>query len=149
MMAPPPPASLALPQGWTRQDFGFLGTTETAEWLDWKHQSAKWVPRVFVWRIKAETGYMSRSSLHDAVHAVLSSLHDEGAKLYASKAQRVCGGERPGWFLSYVKTEDDPPLHLEETIFLDGDTIYRATYIRAAGEPEDAKTREALNTLCA
>lgn len=149
MMAPPPPATLALPQGWTRQDFGFLGTTETAEWLDWKNQSAKWVPRVFVWRIKAEAGYMSRSSLHDAVHGVLSSLHEEGAKLYASKAQRVCDGQRPGWFLSYVKTADDPPLHLEETIFLDGGTIYRATYIRAAGQPEDAKTRAALNTLCA
>lgn len=148
MLAPPPPATLAVPRGWTRQDFGFLGTTETAEWLNWKNQSARWVPRIFVWRIKAEEGYMSRSSLQSAVKEMVSSLHDEGAKLYASKAQRVCGGQRPGWFLSYVKPEDDPPLHLEETIFMDGETIYRATYIRAADQKEDPQTREALNSLC-
>lgn len=148
MLAPPPPATLALPQGWTRQDFGFLGTTETAEWLNWKKQTARWVPRIFVWRIKAEEGYMTRSTLKDAVNEMLSSLHDEGAKVYESRAQRVCGGQRDGWFLSYVKPEDDPPLHLEETIFMDGQTIYRATYIRAADQEEDRQSREALYTLC-
>lgn len=148
MLAPPPPATLALPQGWTREDFGFLGTTKAAEWLDWKNQSAKWVPRVFVWRIDADPAYMSRPSLHDAVAQVLSTLHDERARMYISRAQAVCNGQRPGWFLSYVKTEDDPPLHLEETMFMDGTTIYRATYIRAAGQREDQQTRAALNTLC-
>lgn len=148
MLAPPPPASLSLPQGWTRQDFGFLGTTNTAEWLDWKNQSAKWVPRVFVWRIAAEEGYMSRPSLHDAVAKVLSTLHDEHAKMYANRSQPVCNGRRSGWFISYVKTEDDPPLHLEETFFMDGTTIYRATYIRSADQREDPKARAALNSLC-
>jgi hypothetical protein len=148
MLAPPPPATLALPKGWSRQDFGFLGTTKAAEWIDWKNQSAKWVPRVFVWRIDADPAYMSRPSLRDAIAQVLSTLHDERAKMYASRAQAVCNGQRPGWFLSYVKTEDDPPLHMEETIFMDGSTIYRATYVREAGQQEDAKTRAALNTLC-
>ena len=148
MLAPPPPATLALPQGWSRQDFAFLGTTNAAEWLDWKNQSKKWVPRVFVWRVPAEEGYMSRPSLHDTIAQVLSTLHDERAKIYASRSQAVCDGHREGWFLSYVKTEDDPPLHLEETIFMDGTTIYRATYVRAAEQQEDPKARAALNTLC-
>jgi hypothetical protein len=148
-MAPPLPATLALPHGWSRQDFGFLETTQTAEWIDWNNQSAKWVPRVFLWRYKAGDGYMrSTSSLSDIIADIVSTLRTERAKLYVSKAQRVCGGERAGWFLSYVKTSDDPPLRFDETLFVAGDTIFRAIYIRAAGQPEDAKTRQALNTLC-
>jgi hypothetical protein len=148
-MAPPPPATLALPRGWARQDFGFLGTTQTAEWLDWKNQSTKWVPRLFLWRFKAEEGYMrSKTSLQDTIRKITAQLHDDGAQLYVSKAQTVCGGQQPGWFLSYVKTVDDPPLHFEETLFTDGENVYRAIYIRAAGQQEDPKTREALNTLC-
>lgn len=91
---------------------------------------------------------MSRPSLQGAIREILSSLRDGGAKVYASKAQPVCGGQRRGWLLSYVKPGDDPPLHFDETLFMIGETIYRATYIRAADQREDSKTREALNTLC-
>lgn len=148
LMAPPQPATLALPDGWSRQDFGYLETTDAAEWLNWKKQSAKWVPRVFLWRYKAEEGYMSRPSLHNTIQEILSSLHDEHAKVYVSRAQAVCDGQRSGWFLSYVKSSDDPPLQFDETLFVADGMIYRATYIRAEGQDEDANTRAALNTLC-
>ncbi|MGZ3519043.1 MAG: hypothetical protein ACXVAM_18030 [Vulcanimicrobiaceae bacterium] len=148
LLAPPQPASLSLPPGWARQDFGYLAATDTTTWLDWTKRSANWVPRVFLWQRKAEGRYMRQPSLQDAVEDILASLRAEDAKLYASRAQRVCGGQRPGWFLSYVKPSDDPPLHFDETLFMAGETIYRSTYIRAVDQPEDTKTREALNTLC-
>ena len=148
-LAPPPPAYIALPSGWNRQGFAFLGTTETAEWLNWsktKH-SEKWVPRVFLWRMKMESGYMQGLSLHDAVQHILATLHQD-AKITVSKAQRVCDGEREGWFLSYVKPDDDPPLHFDETVLLADGKVYRAMYIRSVNQPEDADTRDALKSLC-
>jgi len=148
-IAPPPPAYIALPAGWNRQGFAFLGTTETAEWLNWgktKH-SEKWVPRVFLWRMKMESGYMQGLSLHDAVEHILETLHED-AKITVSKAQRVCDGERDGWFLSYVKPDDDPPLHFDETVLLADGKVYRAMYIRSVNQPEDADTRDALKSLC-
>lgn len=147
-MAPPQPATLALPHGWSKQDFGFLDTVDTAEWLDWKHQSAKWVPRVFLWKWKVKTGYMSRPSLQDTIKQIISSLHDEGAKLYASNAEQVCNGDRAGWYLSYTKTSDTPPIRFDETLYMSGETVYRAMYLRAADQPEDTATRKALDTLC-
>jgi hypothetical protein len=147
-LAPPQPASLALPPNWAKQDFGFLAATDTTTWLDWKKQSGAWVSRVFLWQRKVEEHYMRRSSLRDAVEEILSSLRAEDATVYASKAQRVCGGRRAGWFLSYAKPKDDPPLHFDETLLMAGGTIYRATYIRAVDQAEDTKTRDALNTLC-
>lgn len=91
---------------------------------------------------------MSRPSLHDGVQKILATLHGENAKIYASKAQQVCNGQRAGWFLSYMKPGDEPPLHFDEALYMAGDTIYRAIYIRAVGQPEDAKTRNSLTTLC-
>lgn len=148
-IAPAPPAYIALPSGWSRQGFAFLGTTETAEWLDWsktKH-SEKWVPRVFLWRMKMESGYMQHLSLHDAVEHILATLRQD-AKITVSRAQRVCDGERDGWFLSYVKPDDDPPLHFDETVLLADGKVYRAMYIRAVSQPEDPDTRDALNSVC-
>lgn len=148
-LAPAPPAYISLPSGWSRQEFAFLGTTETAEWLNWgktKH-SDKWVPRVFLWRMKMESGYMQRLSLHDAVEHILGTLRQD-AKIHVSKAQRLCDGERDGWFLSYVKPDDDPPLHFDETVLLAQGKVYRAMYIRSVDQPEDPDTREALNSLC-
>jgi hypothetical protein len=147
-LSPPQPAALALPPGWSRQDFGNKAATDTTLWLDWTKQAGDFVPRVFLWQTAAAAPYMRRPSLRDAVQDVLSALHAEDATVFASRAQRVCGGARPGWFLSYVKSGEDPPLHFDETLFMSGQTIYRATYIRPANQPEDAKTREALNTLC-
>jgi hypothetical protein len=147
-LSPPQPASLSLPPGWEKQDYGNKAATDTTLWLDWTKQSGPLVPRVFLWQRKAVAGYMRRPSLQDAVQDVLASLRSANAKVYASKAQRVCSGKRQGWFFSYVKPWDDPPAHFDETLFMAGDTIYRATYIRADDQPEDTKTREGLNTLC-
>jgi hypothetical protein len=150
MLAPPPPAALALPQGWSRQDLAFLGTTKTAEWLNWSksRHSDKWVPRVFVWQMPVKPGYMHAPSLSDAVQQILDTLHED-ATISASRPQRVCSGERDGWFLSYVKADDDPPLHYDETLLMQGQSIYRAIYIRAVDQPEDTTTRAALSSLCA
>ena len=147
-LSPPQPAALSLPPSWAKQDFGNKAATDTTLWLDWTKQSGTFVPRVFLWQTKAVGGYMRGASLQDAVQDVLASLRAADAKVHTSKAQRVCSGKRPGWFFSYVKAWDDPPLHFDETLFMAGDTIYRATYIRPADQPEDTKAREALNTLC-
>ncbi|HKU68547.1 MAG TPA: hypothetical protein VJP85_12290 [Candidatus Baltobacteraceae bacterium] len=149
MLGPPPPASIALPASWSRQDLAFLGTTNTAEWLDWSHskKNDRWVPRIFLWQMQAKTGYMHQPTLDDGVKQILDTLHQD-AKMQASRSQRVCDGRRNGWFLSYVKPDDDPPLHFDETIFMVGQKIYRAIYIREVDQPEDLKTRDALNTLC-
>ena len=148
-LGPPQPAALSLPHGWARQDFGNVAQTDTTIWLDWGKQSAKFVPRVFLWQKKFDVEYMHRPSLQDAVDEVLTSLHADNAEIAISKAQRVCDGQRDGWFLSYVKPDDDPPMHIDETIFMTGETVFRATYIRPVDQPEDTQTRDALNTLCA
>lgn len=147
-LAPPQPAALSLPAGWVRQDFGNKAATDTALWLDWTKQTADFVPRVFLWQMQAAPQYMRRPSLDDAVRDVLATLRAQHARVYASKPQRLCGGERPGWFFSYAKAAGDPPLRFDETLFMSNGTIYRATYMRPADQPEDPKTRAALNTLC-
>jgi hypothetical protein len=147
-LSPPQPAALSLPPAWAKQDFGNKAATDTTLWLDWTKQSGTFVPRVFLWQLKAVAGYMRGPSLQDAVEDVLASLRARDATVYISKAQRVCSGKRPGWFFSYVKPSEDRLLHYDETLFMAGDTIYRATYIRRDDQPEDTKTREGLNTLC-
>lgn len=147
-LSPPQPAALTLPHGWAKQDFGNKASSDTAVWLDWTKRRTAFVPRVFLWQRKAETPYMRPPSLRDAVDDVVASLQAKDVRIYASKAQRVCSGTRPGWFFAYVNLDDDPPVELEETVFFARGTIYRATYIRPANEPEDPATREALNTLC-
>jgi hypothetical protein len=144
----PQKASLSLPPLWAKQDYGNKAATDVEVWLDWTKQSANFVPRVMLWQMQAVEPYMRQPSLQDAVHDVLTSLRAGDAKVHTSKAQRVCGGERPGWFFSYLKPSGDPPLRVEETLFAVGETIYRATYVRPADQPEDTKAREALNTLC-
>jgi hypothetical protein len=147
-LSPPQPAALSLPPAWAKQDFGNKAATDTTLWLDWTKQSGTFVPRVFLWQMKAVAGYMRGPSLQGAVADVLASLRARNAKVYVSKAQRVCSGRRLGWFFSYAKPSEDRPLHYDETLFMAGDTIYRATYIRREDQPEDTKTREGLNTLC-
>jgi hypothetical protein len=142
---PPQPAALTLPAAWVRGDFGTAGAADVALWLNWKQQTSDFVSRVFLWYRKASG---RNPSLHDAVQEVLASLQAEDVKLNASKPQRVCGGERTGWFFSYVKLWDDPPLHFDETVYLYHGRIYRAMYIRTLNQPEDSQTRDALNTLC-
>jgi len=139
--------SLSLPSGWSKQDIGNEGAQNAVLWLDWKRQTAEFVPRVFLWQ-RQVTAYERRPSLRDAVEDVVTNIRGEGDKLYASRPEKVCNGTRPGWFLSYDKPEDDPPIHIDDTLYVAGDTIYRATYVRPAGQPEDTRTRRALNSLC-
>jgi hypothetical protein len=145
---PPRSASLLLPPEWGKQDYGNKAATDVKVWLDWTKQSAEFVPRVMLWQMQAPEAYMRQPSLEDAVQDVLASLHAQGAKVYASKAQRVCRGHRQGWFFSYLNPSGDPPVRVEETLFAAGDTIFRATYVRPVDQPEDTPAREALNTLC-
>lgn len=148
-VSPQQPAALWLPHGWAKENFGNIAETNTTLWLDWAKQTSNFVPRVFLWQKRMDDRYMHKASLQDAVEEVLSSLRAGNAEIYVSKAQRVCAGERVGWFLSYVKRDDDPPLHFDETVFMAGEIVFRATYIRPVDQPEDTKTREALSTLCA
>ena len=140
-------ATLKVPVNWDKQDFANGAAADTTLWLDFQKARGAIVPRVFLLHLK--TTYLSGPTLHDAVHDILENLRAEGARVYVSKARRVCGGKRLGWFLSYEKPNDDPPLHFVDTLFVSGDTVYRATYSRPDGQPEDAKTRAALSTLCA
>jgi hypothetical protein len=140
--------SLAVPSGWEKHDIGHEGMQDAALWLDWSKQTAEFVPRVFLWQkpMIAEDG--RRLSLREAVHDVVAYLNDEGDKLFENRAQLVCGGRRLGWFLSYDKPEDDPPVHMDDVFLMDGNTVYRATYARPIEQREDVRTRRALNSLC-
>lgn len=140
--------SLSVPSGWEKHDIGHEGMQDAALWLDWSKQTADFVPRVFLWQKPMVADDGSRLSLRDAVHDVVAYLHDEGDKLFENRAQRVCGGKRLGWFLSYDKPEDDPPVHIDDVFLMDGNTVYRATYARPVHQREDARTRHALNSLC-
>jgi hypothetical protein len=140
------PASLSVPAQWARANIG-IGTTDVAMWLDWRKQRSKWIPRVALWGMKLQPAYMRHQTLQVAIHDIVSALRDD-AVIQVSKAQRVCSGRRAGWFLSYLKRGDDPPLHFDEALFLVGNEIYRAMYIRAIDEPEDPRMLEALRTLC-
>ncbi|GAC1498713.1 MAG: hypothetical protein NVS1B2_21890 [Vulcanimicrobiaceae bacterium] len=139
-------AKLKVPVNWDKQDFANGAAADTTMWLDFRKARGAIVPRVFLLHLK--TTYLSGPTLQDAVHDISENLQSEGAKLYVSKAMRVCGGKRLGWFLSYRKPKDDPPLEFVDTLYVKGDTVYRATYSRPDGQPQDAKTITALSTLC-
>lgn len=139
-------AALKLPASWATQDNGNAAAANMTVWMDFKKARGAFVPQVMLWHVNA--AFLSGPSLHDAVQDIVGSLRAEGAKVYASKAQLVCGGKRLGWFLAYKKPNTDPPWRFEDTLYMAGDTVYRATYSRPDGEPEDEKTRVALNTLC-
>lgn len=125
---------------------GAATAEDSAIWLDFKKARGAFVPRILIMKLK--TTYLSGPSLQDAVHDIVDGLHAQGAKMHASNAQPVCGAKRLGWFLSYNKPADDPPWDFDEVLVLQGDTVYRITYSRPDGAPEDAKTRAALKTLC-
>ncbi len=139
-------AALKLPVNWDKQDFANGAAANTTLWLDFKKARGAFVPRVFLLQLK--TTYLSGPSLQDAIHDILMSLREDAARVTVSRAQRVCGGKRLGWYLSYERPRDDPPAQFENILFLAGDTVYRVIYSRPVGQAEDAKTRAALNTLC-
>ncbi len=139
-------AALKLPGSWATQDNGNAAAADMTVWMDFKKARGAFVPQVMLWHVNA--AFLSGPTLHDAVHDIVESLRAGGAKVYVSKAQRVCGGKRLGWFLSYKKANTDPPWQFEDTLYMAGDTVYRATYSRPDGLEEDKKTRAALDTLC-
>jgi hypothetical protein len=139
-------AALKLPGSWASQDNGNAAAGSTTVWMDFKKARGAFVPQVMLWHVNA--AYLSGPSLHSAVDDIVESLRDEGAKVYVSKAQLVCGGKRLGWFLAYEKPHGDPPWQFEDTLYMAGDTVYRATYSRPDGQAEDKETRAALDTLC-
>ncbi len=139
-------AALKLPESWATQDNGNAASANMTVWMDFKKARGAFVPQVMLWHVNA--AFLSGPSLHDAIHDIVESLRAEGAKVYVSKAQPVCGGKRLGWFLAYEKPHTDPPWQFEDTLYMAGDTVYRATYSRPDGQAEDKKTRAALDTLC-
>ncbi len=139
-------AALSLPASWATQDNGNAAASNMTVWMDFKKARGAFVPQVMLWHVNA--AYLSGPSLHDAVHDIVESLRAQGAKVYVSKAQLVCSGKRLGWFLAYEKPTSDPPWQFEDTLYMSGDTVYRATYSRLDGQEEDKGTRAALNTLC-
>lgn len=139
-------AALKLPASWATQDNGNAAAANMTVWMDFKKARGAFVPQVMLWHVNA--AFLSGPSLHDGVRDIVESLRAEGAKVYVSKAQRVCGGKRLGWFLAYKKPNTDPPWQFEDTLYMAGDTVYRATYSRPDGLEEDKKTRAALDTLC-
>ncbi len=140
-------ATLKVPVNWDKQDFANGAAADTTLWLDFRKARGAVVPRVFLLQLK--TTYLSGPTLQDAVHDILGNLRAQGARVHVSKATRLCGGRRLGWLLTYRKPNDDPPLQFVDTLYVAGDTVYRATYSRPDGQPEDEKTRVALSTLCA
>jgi hypothetical protein len=143
---PHQPTALKLPASWATQDNGNAAASNTTVWMDFKKARGAFVPQVMLWHVNA--AFLSGPSLKDAIHDIVESLRAEGAKVYVSKEQRVCGGKRLGWFLAYAKPHSDPPWQFEDTLYMAGDTVYRATYSRPDGEAEDKATRAALDTLC-
>jgi hypothetical protein len=139
-------AALKLPASWAAQDNGNAAAANTTVWMDFKRARGAFVPQVMLWHVNA--ALLSGPSLLDAIHDIVESLRAEGAKVYVSKEQRVCGGKRLGWFLAYEKPHTDPPWQFEDTLYMAGDTVYRATYSRPDGQAEDKQTRAALDTLC-
>ncbi len=137
---------LKLPPSWSHLDMGEATAEDSAIFLDFKQARGAFVPRVLIMKLK--TTYLSGPTLQDAVHDIVDGLHAAGAKMLASNAQPACGGRHPGWFLSYERRSDDPPADFDEVLVLEGDTVYRITYSRPGGAPEDARTRAALKTVC-
>lgn len=148
---PPMLPTISLPANWKTTYMGSarVNDRDVKLWLDWSHQSAEFVPRVFLWHRQVDALDPREVTLRDAVNDILSQLKDEGSvKFYANRAERVCGGRYPGWFLSYDKLDGDPKIHIDDMLLLANNNVYRATYVRTLDESENDATRMALHSLC-
>ena len=145
---PAGPATLALSPRWSKQDAGNMAASDAAVWLNWSKQSKNFVPRVIVADLRASAGYMHGGSLRAAVRDRLDGLRAGAAAVSTSTPLRVCHGTRPGWFFSYAKLWDDPPLRFDEALYVAHGTIYMAVYMHPADQPEDPHARDALTSLC-
>ena len=135
-----------MPVQYDTQDLGNGAASDVSKYVDFSKAKGAFVPQV--WLVQLKTSYLSGPTLRDAVHDIVTSLQPDGAKISASKPQRVCHGKYPAWFLSYSQPDQDLPGQYENILFLDGDTMYRVMYSRPLGQPEDPKTRKAMNALC-
>lgn len=140
--------TVKLPAGWDKQDFGNVAMRDTAVYLDWTKQSKNFVSHVLVTKLKDSDGYVKAGSLQAAVRDRLEGLRAGAATVNVSEPARVCHGTRPGWFFSYTKLWDDPPLHFDESLFIANGAVYMAVYMHATDQPEDQRTLKALTSLC-
>jgi hypothetical protein len=141
--------TVKLPAGWSKQDFGYVAlATDTNVYLDWTKQSKNFVSHTLVTKLKGSDGYIKAGSLQAAVRERLAGLRAGDATVNVSEPTRVCHGTRPGWFFSYTKLWDDPPLHFDESLFVADGAVYMAVYMHAADQPEDQRTLKALTSLC-
>ena len=137
---------LKIPLSYDTQDLANGAASDVSKYVDFSKAKGAFVPQV--WLVHLKTSYLSGPTLHDAVHDIVTSLEPDGAKISVSKPQRVCHGKYPAWFLSYSQPGQDLPGQYENILFLQGGTMYRVMYSRPLGQPEDPKTRAAMNALC-
>ena len=150
-VTPPIRPTLSLPHNWQTTYMGSAGVNDrdVRLWLDWSHQSAEFVPRIYLWHRTIDALDPRAVTLHDAVDGIVTQLKNEGRVVfYANRPEQVCGGRYPGWFLSYDKRDGDPKIHIDDMLLIAHNSIYRATYVRTLDEAENPKTREALHSLC-
>ena len=137
---------LRMPLQYDTQDLGNGAASDVSKYVDFSKAKGAFVPQV--WVVQLKISYLSGPTLQDAVRDILTSLKPDGAKLSASKPQRVCHGKYSAWFLSYSQPDQELPGQYESILFLEGDTMYRVMYSRPLGQPEDPKTRASMNALC-
>ena len=150
-ITPPLRPTLSLPRNWQTTYMGSAGVNDrdVRLWLDWSHQSAEFVPRIYLWHRTIDALDPREVTLRDAVDGVVAQLKNEGSVIfYADRPERVCGGRYPGWFLSYDKRDGDPKIHVDDMLLIAHNTIYRATYVRTLDEAENHPTQQALHSLC-
>jgi hypothetical protein len=140
--------AVKLPAGWDKQDFGYVDLNDATVYLDWTKQSKNFVSHVIVTTLKDSDGDVKVGSLQAAVRERLDGLRAGAATVNVSEPARICHGRRPGWFFSYTKLWDDPPLHFDESLFITNGAVHMVVYMRAADQPEDRRTLKALKNLC-
>ena len=137
---------LRMPLTYDTQDLANGAASDVSKYVDFSKAKGAFVPQV--WLVQLKTSYLSGPTLQDAVHDIVASLQPDGAKISASKPQRVCHGRYQAWFLSYSQPDQDLPGQYENILFVEGDTMYRVMYSRPLGQLEDPQTRAAMNALC-
>ncbi len=138
--------ALKMPLRYDTQDLANGAASDISKYVDFSKAKGAFVPQV--WLVHLNVSYLSGPKLQDAVHDIVASLAPDGAKITASKPQRVCHGKYPAWFLSYAQPTQDLPGQYESILFVEGDTMYRVMYSRPLGQPEDPETRASMNALC-
>jgi hypothetical protein len=150
-VTPPMQATISLPKNWQTTYLGSarVNDRDIRMWLDWKSQSAEFVPRVYLWHREIDALDPRSVSLTQTVQGVLAQLKNEGSvRFYASHAERACNGRYPAWYMSYDKLDGDPKIHIDDIFLIANSNVYRATYVRTLDEKEDATTVAALASLC-